>query len=389
MPADLFMSFDGNVLETRLKDAGIDLVIASSKQNVQYFLNGYRFFFFAAGDDAIGRTSYVPALGYPVGRRSEAFYVGNPIESDQQHFEPIWISHVHNDVWNGTDVADRCAQRIVELGLAGGTIGLEMPFISAEAFVRLRELLPDARFVDAVEALESVRAVKRADEILILRDAADLIIESMLATFARSYEGITTAEISQILREEETQRGLHFVYSLVSTGGDCRRAPSTRTWDRGKSLSLDSGGSLRGYAGDLARMAIIGPPNAEQRALLEAIERVQSAARKHTRAGVLGEKINAAAAAALTSSSYREVMHFEAHGMGLVHHEQPQLFDDDRLRCKATHVEKPLEEGMVLSVETRLRHPEVGFLKLEDAIVVTADGYEALGDRARGWTVVD
>ena len=40
---------------------------------------------------------------------------------------------------------------------------------------------------------------------------------------------------------------------------------------------------------------------------------------------------------------------------------------------------------MVLSVETDLRDPDVGFVKLEDTIVVTEDGYEPLGDRLRGW----
>ena len=44
---------------------------------------------------------------------------------------------------------------------------------------------------------------------------------------------------------------------------------------------------------------------------------------------------------------------------------------------------------MVLSVETDLKSPEVGFVKLEDTIVVTEDGWEAYGDSERGWTVVD
>ncbi len=42
---------------------------------------------------------------------------------------------------------------------------------------------------------------------------------------------------------------------------------------------------------------------------------------------------------------------------------------------------------MVLSVETTLLHPTRGFIKLEDTVVVSADGYRAFGDGARGWTV--
>jgi Xaa-Pro dipeptidase len=46
---------------------------------------------------------------------------------------------------------------------------------------------------------------------------------------------------------------------------------------------------------------------------------------------------------------------------------------------------RPLEAGMVLSVETTMLHPRRGFIKLEDTVAVTANGYEMFGDRARGW----
>ncbi len=40
---------------------------------------------------------------------------------------------------------------------------------------------------------------------------------------------------------------------------------------------------------------------------------------------------------------------------------------------------------MVISIETTMSHPRRGFIKLEDTVLVTDDGYEALGDTARGW----
>ena len=46
---------------------------------------------------------------------------------------------------------------------------------------------------------------------------------------------------------------------------------------------------------------------------------------------------------------------------------------------------RPLEAGMVLSVETTMLHPRRGFIKLEDTVAVTANGDEMFGDRARGW----
>ena len=65
----------------------------------------------------------------------------------------------------------------------------------------------------------------------------------------------------------------------------------------------------------------------------------------------------------------------------MVSHEQPYF---------GPGVERALEEGMVVSIETDIRHPEVGYVKVEDAVAVTADGYEPLGDLGReDWVVVD
>lgn len=40
---------------------------------------------------------------------------------------------------------------------------------------------------------------------------------------------------------------------------------------------------------------------------------------------------------------------------------------------------------MVLSIETTWLHPHLGFIKLEDTIAVTENGWEAFGDGGRGW----
>jgi Xaa-Pro aminopeptidase len=53
----------------------------------------------------------------------------------------------------------------------------------------------------------------------------------------------------------------------------------------------------------------------------------------------------------------------------------------------AYDADRPLETGMVVSVETTLQHPRRGFIKLEDTIIVTSAGFEVYGDRARGWNV--
>jgi Xaa-Pro aminopeptidase len=47
--------------------------------------------------------------------------------------------------------------------------------------------------------------------------------------------------------------------------------------------------------------------------------------------------------------------------------------------------DRPLETGMVLSIETTLPPPKRGYIKLEDTLVVTENGWEGFGDGGRGW----
>jgi Xaa-Pro aminopeptidase len=71
--------------------------------------------------------------------------------------------------------------------------------------------------------------------------------------------------------------------------------------------------------------------------------------------------------------------------MGLVSHEAPRLMSGGPIPYAADDIEAPLEVGMVLSVETTLKHATRGFIKLEDTVAVAAEGSIGFGDSGRGW----
>jgi Xaa-Pro aminopeptidase len=381
------LPFDADHLDQLMTDAGIDLVLATSKHNVQYLLGGYRFFFFAAME-AIGLSRYLSVVGYPRNRPASGFYVGNPMEGWQQKAEPLWTPTILNEAKTADAAAEVAAGRIRKLGLANGTIAVEMPFLPAEAYLKLEQLLPHSRLVDAVVLLEELRAVKRPGELQIIREASEGIVASMLATFGRARPGISTRELADILRSEETGRGLVFDYCLAATGSSFDRAPSNAEWVSGGTLSLDSGGTQRGYVGDLARMAVIGEPTSEMRQALAEVDAIQQAARSAVRSGQPGRQIYDAIHALWKNLTHPEQFEFEAHGIGLVSHEVPHLVDHGSWPYPGTHRDLALQAGMVLSIETTLRNPVLGFVKLEDTVVVTDAACDVYGDSARGWNVV-
>jgi Xaa-Pro aminopeptidase len=376
--------FDTAQLDRLMDAAGFDVLIATSKHNVQYLLGGHRSFFFDSMD-AMGISRYLPVFVYPKGAPQKAAYFGHGMESYQTKSRPLWVSETSTRGWGSVDVVTKAADYVRHLFAKTPRIGAELAFLPADSAVALRQALPDAELKDALFVLERLRARKTADELEKLRRASDLVIDAMLAVIQNHGAGATKAELTEALRREETMRGLTFDYCLIAAGASLNRAPSDQRWENGDPLSLDSGGNYHGYIGDLARMAVVGEPDAELEDLLAEVDAVQQAAFKPIRAGVNGGEIYAAAEPVLKQSKLHNHYEFLAHGMGLVSHEAPRLTATGPVPYDAYDASRPLEAGMVVSVETTLLHPRRGFIKLEDTVAVTPQGHEIYGDRARGW----
>jgi Xaa-Pro aminopeptidase len=373
-------------LDALLDESGIDVLLVSSKHNVQYLLGGYRYYFFEHLD-SIGLGRYLPVLGYVKGRLDAAFYVGSGDESWGIEVFPFWPQRISTEVWTSSESARIAAEYVKSLGIATPRIGLELEFWTANSWDRLKAELPDATFVDSTEILEEMRAAKSPEELDQLRKAAASIVDSMVATFSWIKEGLTENEIVEHLRLQETSRGLDYGFTLIATGPTFGRGPSNRRVAKGEVISIDTGGHWHGYLADMARMGVLGKPTDLMKELLDEILAVQTAARAPIKAGAMGGTIYDFAAKALESCPHRKDMHFVAHGMGLIPHEAPRLTASGPIPYSDKHAKRPLETGMVLSIETHVKHPEVGFVKLEDTVAVTDSGWEAFGDWGRGWNV--
>ena len=376
--------FDAAKLDRLMEAAGLDILLATSKHNVQYLLGGYKFIFFSAME-AIGHSRYLPIVIYRKGRMDHAAYIGNRMEGGEHAVNPFWTPSVETKCWGTMDAAELAIVHLRKLGVARPRVGIEPAFLPSDAFLALQNAFEDTIFEDATSLLETMRAIKTPAELNKLRQASEKITDSMLAVFAATSEGASKAEIVQALRREETERGLAFEYALITLGPSHNRAVSPQRWQRGEVMSLDSGGNFSGYIGDLCRMAVLGEPDAELEDLLAEIEAVQQAAFSKCRAGVLGGDMISRAEETLKRSPSAAFTDFFAHGMGLITHETPFLMTNHPVAYEGTDAAHPLEAGMVLSVETTMLHPTRGFIKLEDTLAITAEGYEMFGERGRGW----
>ena len=145
--------FDAKKLNGLMEEAGIDLILACTRHNVRYVTGGY-YYHFHANATRMGQTQYLPFVGVPRGRVEDAFFVCRAEERGQVAAVVPWISNWIEAMRGTLPAAESAIKAISKLGPAAGTIGVELPFIPADAYLALQRGLPNARLVDATPVLD-------------------------------------------------------------------------------------------------------------------------------------------------------------------------------------------------------------------------------------------
>ena len=146
-------------------------------------------------------------------------------------------------------------------------------------------------------------------------------------------------------------------------------------------VTLDLGAVLDGYASDCTRTWATGEGIPD--ALAEAYDltlRAQVAALEAVQPGPTGAELDAVARDIVEAAGHGEHFgHPLGHGVGLDVHEDPRLSKVNQ---------RPLEAGNVVTVEPGIYLPGVGGVRIEDLVVVTAEGHEVLTHTTKALTVV-
>jgi Xaa-Pro aminopeptidase len=228
--------FDTKRLDKLMDEAGIDVLLANSKHNIQYLLGGHRSIFFDYMD-AMGVSRYLPILVYAKGAPEKAAFFGHRLETHQREVAPFWTPESNTNSAGSVDTMEKATEYVRRAGIKARRVGVEMAFLPADAAGALKSGLAGSEVKDALFVLERLRARKRPDELAMLRKASELVVESMTAVIARTGAGTTKRELFDSLRREEVNRGLTFEYCLLTTGWPSSGSPmwSSRTcWARSR-----------------------------------------------------------------------------------------------------------------------------------------------------------
>jgi len=376
--------YDTVKLDNLMEDAGADLMLLCTRHNIRYICGGYYYHFYERFT-AMEKSVYSPLLGVPKGQSEKAFHVGIAGEVGQIEEQSMWIPEFINSATNvrpnPTSSAEKASGAIKARGLEKGTIAIEHDFISSTAMNCLKKELPAAKFIEALPVMEELRAIKTPQELDIMRRITQADSESIQETFRNVPKNSTTREIARFLEREMTNRGLLFLWVFTCAGNTMLRAPSEKVWEKGEVLHLDAGGSDGDYLTDVCRMGVRGVPKPLADDIYKACLTTQDKVRAAIKPGAVCSDLYEYGNKAFVETGQSEHGNFIIHGVGLVSHEQPRF---------GPGMERTLKEGMVISIETDVRHPEEGYIKIEDTVAVTEDGCEGMGDIGRAtWTIVD
>ncbi|MGP4057006.1 M24 family metallopeptidase [Mycobacterium sp. 4D054] len=237
----------------------------------------------------------------------------------------------------------------------------------------------------ATDVLRRLRMVKDPAEIDALRKAGAAIdrVHARVPEFL--VPGRTEADVAADIAEAIVAEGHSEVAFIIVGSGPHGADPHHECSDRelrvGDIVVVDIGGPFDpGYNSDSTRTYSIGEPDPQVARRYAVLQRAQRAAVESIRPGVTAEQVDAAARDVLAAAGLAEAfVHRTGHGIGLSVHEEPYIVAGNTL---------PLQEGMAFSVEPGIYFPGQWGARIEDIVVVTADGAESVNNRPHDLVVV-
>ncbi|HZY63286.1 MAG TPA: aminopeptidase P family protein [Edaphobacter sp.] len=227
-----------------------------------------------------------------------------------------------------------------------------------------------------------LRQVKDASEIAAMRKAALLGCRLFDGILSYMQAGITEAEVAAELEHAARLAGAEAMSfeTIVASGARSAlphgRATTAKLPRRGF-VTLDFGVILNGYCSDMTRTVHMGPGQANEREVYDAVLEAQETAVARVAPGITAGEVDEAARSVLrTARLDKYFSHSTGHGVGLEIHEGP------RLAAKQT---QRLEQGMVVTVEPGVYMPGKFGVRIEDMVLVTATGGQVLTPAVKAW----
>jgi Xaa-Pro dipeptidase len=351
---------------TRLmRENKIDAVILTGGTSLQYFTNirwGLSERMLALILPVKG-TPFIVCPKFEEGRAMEQVRTG-PLDKGTE---------VHT--WEEDDSPSKLvADGLRARGLATGTLGVEET-VKHVFSDNVAKALPTLRLTSGTPVTAGCRAVKSDAELAIMRHASQVTLKAYEAAWKSLSTGMTQNEFARLVSVAHQRLGYQGAagvqvgeYSALPHG-----SVTPQVVREGTILLIDGGCDVEGYNSDISRTFVLGKATDRMKQVFDIEHRAQTAALKAARPGVECQAVDAAARKVITDAGfgpgYKYFTHRVGHGIGMDGHEWPYLVKGNTQK---------LEPGMTFSDEPGIYIPGEFGVRLEDDMIITADGAELM-----------
>jgi len=280
--------------------------------------------------------------------------------------------------WEQVRVQTTHQQAVADMVHEAGVrcLGIESDHLTLAQHADLRQALEDVELAPVKGLFLPMRAIKDATEVAILRRAvacADAAF-AYLCTVIRP--GMTERQVAWELESHMRTHGATATsFPLIVGSGPNGALPHAGFTDRaiqaGEPIVMDFGALIDGYCSDITRTICLGNADERYEEIWRLVLEAQQAVETQLRPGMTGKEADAIARDLFAARGYGEQFgHGLGHGVGLAIHETPFM---SRLADEVI-----IEEGMVVTVEPGLYLPGWGGVRIEDIVLIGAEGVEVL-----------
>jgi Xaa-Pro aminopeptidase len=246
------------------------------------------------------------------------------------------------------------------------------------------EATEDLELLDLRTHLRRMRSVKQPIELEAIQAAIDLTADGLKKLYRKrekyDYEYEAEAELTAIFRKSGADHAFQPIIAGGANACTLHRVANDSAINKNDLLLFDVGAEISHYAADISRTVAIGEPTKRQKAIMDAVLEAQDFAANELRPGVLlkdyevkvtqfmGEKLRELGLIKLIEKEEvrKYYPHATSHFLGLDTHDVGDY-------------ERPLEQGMVLTVEPGIYIPEEGIgVRIEDDVLITEHGIKDL-----------
>ena len=273
---------------------------------------------------------------------------------------------------------DQVAVLAREFGVSRGRWAVDdsLPFLMV---TRVQAAVPGCTLVPASRALAPLRAQKEPGEVEWMRRAARITEEAVTETLSDVRPGLAARDVAAAIEDRMRRKGASAVESSIVAVGATAAMPHARAGEEllksREVLLIDVGCRCQGYRSDLTRTYVLGKAPARVGHAYRAVRDAYEAARALIRPGIPLGEVDRVARDVITKAGFgSNFIHRLGHGIGLDPKEEPYAVAGNPNPCLPGHT---------FSVEPGVYFPGKFGLRLEDVVVVTETGNEALTDLPR------